>query len=76
MLVISQNTYHIEICNDEDCHECAVIQISQIMICMLQGIVIIISIEVSLYSILYRIRKIYYQDVESSLIFKKVQLNE
>ena len=72
---ISQNDYHLENCNDEDCHICAIIKIAQMAINTLCVIVIIKAIGFCIYFVLSRIKRISLLFTNKSLVFQKVQLN-
>ena len=76
MSFISQNQYHIDNCNEEDCEICIIIQMAKMMMNNLLGTIIIILEIFALYYVLSRIKKCEVIIRNKSLLFRKVQLNE
>lgn len=75
-LVISQNGHHLEICHEEHCAFCTIIQIAKNIISLYAPLYISIIIGALIHIFLSRLRIEKYMFIQSSLVLKKVQLNE
>ena len=73
---IANNDYHLENCDEEDCHICALIKIAKIVISTLVVIVIVKECGFCIYYILSRIKRSSLLFLNKSLVFQKVQLND
>ena len=75
-LIVSQNEHHIENCHEDHCIYCAIIHFAQNIINLSITFVLAIVIGVLIQFFLSRLHKEKEVFVQSSLVFKKVQLNE
>ena len=76
MSIISKDTHHIDICNDDDCNICAIIQMAKILINMMEGVILLYCLEFIIYLLLSKIKSININLESKTLVYLKVQLNE
>lgn len=74
--IVSQDEHHLETCHEDHCIWCSIIHFSQNIISLFIAFVVAIVIGVLIYFFLSRLHKEHEIFVQSSLVFKKVQLNE
>ena len=75
-LIVSQNEGHLETCHEDHCILCSIIHFAQNIISLTIAFVIAVVIGALINFFLSRLHKKMKVFVQSSLIFKKVQLNE
>lgn len=75
-LVVSQDEHHLEICHEENCTHCVMIEIAQIIISVSIVFLITVLVGVLIYFFLSRLHKNQNVFVLFSLVFQNVQLNE
>ena len=74
--IISQNHYHLDVCEDENCVICNVIHCAQNLFEIVTTIILLEIQTIFIYKIIIEIKKLTIEKEENSLIFKKVQKNE
>ena len=74
--IVSQNSYHIETCEEEHCEICSIIHISKIITILTVTIFLCVFVGVLIYFFLSRLHKDKEKFMQQSLVFQKVQLNE
>ena len=75
-IIVSQNGYHLEICHDEHCVHCLIIHIAQNIISIFVEFFVATIIGALIHLFLSRLRKEKMIYTQTSLVFRKVQLNE
>ena len=74
--IISQNHYHLDMCEDENCTICNMIHCAQNLFEIVTAIIILEIQTIFIYKFVIEIKKLIIEKEENSLIFKKVQKNE